>query len=70
MPASLQFSADSVQPSPLRELFRLLFDDAITAPYSVVPGGQRFLVRSPIDQESKPFEVILNWPALLRPASN
>jgi serine/threonine protein kinase len=64
---TLRFSGDSVQPSAPRTLFPLPIDDANGAPYAVAPGGQRFLLRTLIDPDSKPVEIILNWTALLNP---
>ncbi len=63
---SLQFSGDSVQPSSPRPLFRLPFDDTNATPFAVAPGGKRFLVRTLVAVERKPYEIIVNWPALLR----
>ena len=69
MAVSLQINADSIQPSAPRELFQLPEDDSGTSPYAVAPDGKRFLVRTTANQESKPLEVIANWPALLKAAA-
>lgn len=66
MAVSLQINADSIQPSAPRELFQLPEDDSGSSPYAVAPDGKRFLVRTTVNQESKPLEVIANWPALLK----
>ena len=66
MAVSLRTSADAVAPSTPRELFPLSADTAVT--FDVAPDGQRFLVRGMPAQSSQPLTVIVNWPALLKPA--
>ena len=57
--------ADSVEASAARELFALPQQSI----FEVAPDGQRFLVRVP-DPTPHPLTVIVNWPALLKPAAS
>ena len=34
--------------------------------YSVSADGQQFLVNSPVEAESSPFTIVLNWTGLLK----
>ena len=50
---------------------RALFQTALNVnefrqTYAVSADGQRFLLNTPVDTESPPMTVVLNWPALLR----
>ena len=59
-------SADSLAPSPARELFALPPGvGEMIQPYVLAPDGNRFLVQSPVSG-SRPLEVIVNWLALLK----
>jgi eukaryotic-like serine/threonine-protein kinase len=40
--------------------------DAARQAYSVSPDGQRFLLNTPIETDSSPFTIILNWTGLLK----
>jgi Tol biopolymer transport system component len=66
MAVSLKLAADSVEPSPPRELFPLPADEIGYSPYEVAPDGQRFLVRAATQQAAQPLTLIVNWPALLK----
>lgn len=67
MVADLQLGADSVTPSAPRELFTLP-NTGIVTPYAVAPDGKRFLVTQ--EGGSQPLEVVVNWPALLKPGAS
>jgi len=64
MTVSLKLGADSVQPSPPRELFPLPATEIGGSPYDATPDGQRFLVSAIPPRTS--LTVIVNWPALLK----
>jgi Tol biopolymer transport system component len=64
MGVSLKFSAESVEPSPARELFTLPITETGLIPYDTA-DGQRFLVRA-TTSITQPLNVIVNWPALLK----
>jgi serine/threonine protein kinase len=67
MVVDLTLTADSVEPSVPRALFRLPAVDIGYSPYDVTSDGQRFLVRAtPEHGASQPLTVIVNWPALLK----
>jgi Tol biopolymer transport system component len=67
MVVDLKLTADSVEPSVPRELFRLPAVDTGFSPYDTTPDGQRFLVRAvPEHGASQPLTVIVNWPALMK----
>jgi hypothetical protein len=67
MVADLKLTANSVEPSAPRELFRLPAVDTGLSPYDTTPDGRRFLVRAtPEHGASQPLTVIVNWPALLK----
>ncbi len=67
MAAGVKLGANAVEPSMPRELFPLPVNQS-TFPYAVAPGGNRFLVRTAVDQGSQRLEVIVNWQTLLRKA--
>ena len=70
MVVGLQLRADSLAPSPPRELAVLAPGvGQIIQPYAVAPDGKRFLVQSPAGG-SQPLEVVVNWPALLKQGAN
>jgi hypothetical protein len=64
MTVSLKLGADSVQPSPPRELFPLPATEIGGSPYDATPDGQRFLVSAIPPRTS--LTVIVNWPAMLK----
>jgi hypothetical protein len=67
MVVDLTLTADSVEPSVPRALFRLPAVDIGYSPYDTTSDGQRFLVRAtPEHGASQPLTVIVNWPALLK----
>jgi hypothetical protein len=62
---------DSVQaatPSPLFRVNATAMPDGGTSPFLAVSSdGQRFLIATPTEQSTTlPFEVVLNWPAMLQ----
>ena len=65
MAVSLKRTADSIEPSPPRELFQLPVIEMGWPPYDVAPDG-RLLVRAALGQAGQPLTVILNWPGLIR----
>ena len=71
MSVSLKLGTDSVEPSAPHELFPLpAIDDGLSSPYDAASDGQRFLVRAtPQQQPPQALNVIVNWPALLKPGS-
>jgi hypothetical protein len=62
MAASLKVTADSVEPSVLRELFQLPTPVPGTSRYEVLKDGQRFLLLKDKQRGVPPIEVIINWP--------
>jgi hypothetical protein len=67
MVVDLKLTANSVEPSVPRELFRLPAVDTGYSPYDTTRDGRRFLVRAtPEHEAAKPLTVIVNWPALLK----
>ena len=67
MVVDLKLTANSVEPSVPRELFRLPAVDTGYSPYDTARDGRRFLVRAtPEHEAAKPLTVIVNWPALLK----
>ncbi len=67
MVVDLRLTADSVEPSDPRALFRLPAVDTGYSPYDVTSDGQRFLVRAtPEHGASQPLTVIVNWPAVMK----
>jgi serine/threonine protein kinase len=64
MASRLTFHADSIIPSPPRELFQLSADDIGWDPFDTV-DGQRFLVRAAPPHASS-LTVVVNWAASLR----
>jgi hypothetical protein len=67
MVVDLKLTAEFLEPSAPRELFRLPAVDTGFSPYDAAPDGQRFLVRAvPEHGASQPLTVIVNWPALLK----
>ena len=40
--------------------------DSIRQSYSVSVDGQRFLVSTPVETDSSPFTIVLNWTGLLK----
>jgi eukaryotic-like serine/threonine-protein kinase len=67
MSVPLKITADSVQPSPPRELFQLPALDPGSNPYDVASDGQRFLVPATAERvAAQPLKVIVNWPVLLK----
>jgi Tol biopolymer transport system component len=70
MQVSLKRGANSIEPSPPRELFALpTVNDGRTF-YQVAPNGQKFLVRTtPEKQAGRPLTLIVNWPALMKKAT-
>ena len=66
MAVGLQSRADSLAPSPPRELVALPPGvGEIIQPYAVAPDGKLLLVQSPAGS-SQPLEVVVNWRALLK----
>ena len=66
MSVPLKRRADSVEKDVPRELFVVPQNAfGIEAPYDVAPDGNRFLVRSPVENGA-PLHVILHWQSLLR----
>jgi eukaryotic-like serine/threonine-protein kinase len=64
---SVKLNSDSVTASPPVELFPLPGIDAgLRIPYDVTADGQRFLVRTSLEQTPIPLHLIVNWPALLK----
>jgi hypothetical protein len=61
MSVKLKLGADSVEPSPPRELF-----SGAGRGYQVAPDGKRFLVLAPRESGPPLLQVILNWPELLK----
>jgi Tol biopolymer transport system component len=67
MVVDLKETANGLEPSVPKELFRLPAVDIGYSPYDVTPDGQRFLVlATPEHGASQPLTVIVNWPALLK----
>jgi Tol biopolymer transport system component len=66
MAAGVKLGADSPAPSTPRELFAVDIVGRVNIPpYSVAPDGKRFLVQTPAGGAHQ-FEVVVNWPALLK----
>lgn len=70
MAVAIKRVGDTVTSSNPRELFAVQADNTATPPYAVSPGGNGFLVRTVGEGGSQALDVIINWPALLRSASN
>jgi hypothetical protein len=67
MAVSLKLSAESVEPSAPRELFRLPPPVAgLASVYEASRDGQRFLALTGHESASPALMVIVNWPALLK----
>jgi hypothetical protein len=64
---NLKVGRDSVEPSAPHELFQLpVFNGSAVSPYEATPDGQRFLLLTSPEPESRALTLIVNWPALLR----
>jgi hypothetical protein len=68
MAVSLKETADSIEPSPPRELFTIAAPGTYMSPFEVSRDGQRFLVLS-TEETPQSLTVIVNWPALLKNAN-
>ena len=55
---------DSDSPQVLFET--MLPFEAQRQSYNVSADGQRFLVNAPVEAESSPFTIVLNWTGLLK----
>jgi Tol biopolymer transport system component len=67
MVVDMKETANGLEPSVPRELFRLPAGPFGYSPYEVTPDGQRFLVlATPEHAAPQPLTVIVNWPALLK----
>jgi hypothetical protein len=64
MAAGVRLGADSPAPSTPRELLGVP-PSALGSSYSVTPDGKRLLVQMAAGG-SQAFEVVVNWPALLK----
>jgi hypothetical protein len=66
MAVSLKFVADTVEPSPPRELFALPLRIPAGPPYEPSRDRRRFLVVTNREAAPQPLTVIVNWPALMK----
>ena len=66
MAVSLKVGANSIEPSPPRELFSVPIYDPGLYSYDIAPDGQRFLIAPPAQQAPEPLTLIVNWPVLLK----
>jgi serine/threonine protein kinase/dipeptidyl aminopeptidase/acylaminoacyl peptidase len=69
MAVGLKF-ADTVEPSPPRELFALPLRIPAGPPYEPSRDGRRFLMVTNPEAARQPLTVIVNWPALLKKGSS
>jgi eukaryotic-like serine/threonine-protein kinase len=71
MAAELKIEQGRVEAAPPQELFALSPAEAGggSSPFDVASGGQRFLVRTPVDS-ARPLTVVVNWTGLLKKAAN
>jgi hypothetical protein len=60
-------SGDPVKPGMPKPLFKAPFNFrfVLWGKYAVMPDGQHFLVRVPVEHPA-PFTMLLNWPAGLK----
>jgi hypothetical protein len=66
MAVSLKPGLDTVEPSTPHELFQLPLRNSPGATYEPSRDGQRFLVLTSLEATQQSFNVIVNWPALLK----
>ncbi|HLN59120.1 MAG TPA: protein kinase [Thermoanaerobaculia bacterium] len=65
---AVEISADSTfRPGKPAPLFEAHYFNIPIAPYSLSADGRKFLINTPVDEETNtnPVTVVLNWPALL-----
>ena len=70
MSVTLGTGRGSIEPSAPESLFPLSVIDTDVSPYDVAPDGQRFLVLKTVEHAAQPLTVIVNWPVLLKRATN